>query len=1411
MKLVGKKLYRTGPLKCFKGGPSSRARKIAGAVRDFRTEEEKRKAEEERKRKAQLEAERKEMKDVFLTKQEGRGPQQEMRDIQTGAIKDIQSGAAARRGAEAGLRAQIAGAGARPGSAAGRRALGRAAEAGVMGAGARAADSAAQAARMAGGIRGADIGLARGDQRAAASFYTKMMGERLAREGMKAQIQAARAGRSRCFGGETKVSTPSGQVYIKDIKVGDEVLSFDDEGQISVNIVSEVHEHEPGDIYKLSYWGGEVLITPNHWLLEAGNTFLQADMLHTDHCLVDEEGNFRPVKSFEFYEKDKTYNLTVEKDHTYIANGIRVHNGGGGKAKGGSVYKKYAKGGEYPRRQGKIEGPGTEESDSIKAKLSDGEFVVNSATVRGLGKAMGAKGKKESREKGSSFLYKLQAKYGKKEDMGRNLALGGMEAGGAMFTGAELGKLASDVAATGALGKNLKGVGSAASAGFKASEDIIAKEKAAAKEAKAKERAEDDDFIREEKMKELMKKEGGPEAKGLRETKSIMKKAAGGVIHTPVKAQPEDVLKKRKAKGGEVNPRIPRKKGQPAKSKKHSDLYTDEDPKGTIHGLGFKDVAKAKSSVSKISKSSRSHAHKVQAAVAMEQRAKEMGKSPEAAVYRKFINKMKEKTKKISKAEGGEVEYKKGGELNKKEEVKKQIVKELKKASKMHKSQAERLNKLSLKYGGKVEYNKGGGVKPDFLDVDKDGDKKESMKKAFKEKNMKHGGKVHYNKGGKVKPDFLDVDKDGDKKESMKKAFKEKNMKHGGKVHYNKGGKVKLEKDVKSEIIKNLNKASKMHKHDAKRLKKLSKGGGVKLGKGVQAKKKFNEAIGYKGNKVFDKKAEKDYKEGDTGYKNYEGEKSIAPREMFLGGLMKSPLGKALVVGGLAAATGGIGAAAAGKAVTGKALAGSALKAGTLAGAQGVAQQQQQKEQIAEQNRQMVSQAGQQAGAGMAGKGMGLVKDESMSGGFEKGGKVKKDHPHYKYLKDLDEFMARQFPKGKKVEVDAEKKSFKAIGAKKGSIEPVKLQKGIATKDLSNKALDKKLLKELNNPNSKLRKKFEKLKKQKEKSNLKMEKSRKRGFNELAGLKLEEKGRRLQKKEVGDQILEFLEGQEAKKKFNVREKPELLGVAKEKILEKRKKMESDPDFKEIKEAQKKGKSLEQIEMIEGFRKRQKKRRELREAKKRFDERETPESLKVAKEKLLEKRRAMDSDPDFKEIKEAQKKGKELERKEKSKALDSLIMKEENRRRKAAQDSAKQDSLIMQEEERRRKAAKQNVKQIKDVKDSVESKTKGMSTKDKVNIGLAIGKAALQARASALAARERREAENRRMMTQARMAAAGQLGATGRQLIAGGAGFEMGGSVKPSKKEMLKEATKPGFKKGGKLSFKEILKKRKTRY
>ncbi len=92
--------------------------------------------------------------------------------------------------------------------------------------------------------------------------------------------------------------------------------------------------------------------------------------------------------------------------------------------------------------------------------------------------------------------------------------------------------------------------------------------------------------------------------------------------------------------------RVPRKKGQPAKSRKHSDLYTDENPKGTIRGLKFATTKDAQLSVKKIKASDRSHAHKTQAAIAMEQRAKAAGKAAPAAVYRRFIESQKRKTKK---------------------------------------------------------------------------------------------------------------------------------------------------------------------------------------------------------------------------------------------------------------------------------------------------------------------------------------------------------------------------------------------------------------------------------------------------------------------------------------------------------------------------------------------------------------------------------------------------------------------------------------------------------------------------------------------------------------------------------------------------------------------------------------------
>ena len=57
--------------------------------------------------------------------------------------------------------------------------------------------------------------------------------------------------------------------------------------------------------------------------------------------------------------------------------------------------------------------------------------------------------------------------------------------------------------------------------------------------------------------------------------------------------------------------RIPEKKqdGTKRPKSKHSDLYTDENPKGTIKGLGFTDAESARRSVNIIEKSSKPHKH----------------------------------------------------------------------------------------------------------------------------------------------------------------------------------------------------------------------------------------------------------------------------------------------------------------------------------------------------------------------------------------------------------------------------------------------------------------------------------------------------------------------------------------------------------------------------------------------------------------------------------------------------------------------------------------------------------------------------------------------------------------------------------------------------------------------------------
>jgi len=200
---------------------------------------------------------------------------------------------------------------------------------------------------------------------------------------MKTIRGAGGGGGGGCFLGHTLVNVPGGQRRIDELEIGDLVLSFDHTGTVHQAKILKVHEHENERVIRYTLWGGQCLdATPNHWVLNQFNAFVEIDTLGPDDCLVDVNGHLRPIVGKTEFCNGTVYNLTVEGHHTFIANGVRVHNaglglgiagagggggGGGGKGGGGGGGSAYVP---------------TETSDNIKSTqfasvldlLSEGEI-----------------------------------------------------------------------------------------------------------------------------------------------------------------------------------------------------------------------------------------------------------------------------------------------------------------------------------------------------------------------------------------------------------------------------------------------------------------------------------------------------------------------------------------------------------------------------------------------------------------------------------------------------------------------------------------------------------------------------------------------------------------------------------------------------------------------------------------------------------------------------------------------------------------------------------------------------------------------------------------------------------------------------------------------------------------------------
>ena len=125
-------------------------------------------------------------------------------------------------------------------------------------------------------------------------------------------------------------------------------------------------------------------------------------------------------------------------------------------------------------------------------------------------------------------------------------------------------------------------------------------------------------------------------------------------------------------------------------------------------------------------------------------------------------------------------------------------------------------------------------AKPDFLDKDKDGNKKEPFKKAVKDAEKVEEAK-------KAKPDFLDKDKDGNKKEPFKKAVKDAEKNPADSKYDSRAGRRNGKDDAKANQVEEGKDEGKPGKNFAKIAKSAgkeygSKAAGERVAGAVKAK-----------------------------------------------------------------------------------------------------------------------------------------------------------------------------------------------------------------------------------------------------------------------------------------------------------------------------------------------------------------------------------------------------------------------------------------------------------------------------------------------------------------------------------------------------------------------------------------------
>lgn len=168
-------------------------------------------------------------------------------------------------------------------------------------------------------------------------------------KGLRQNAKAVRLGYNYCLDGTTLVPTHRGTICIKDIVPGDKVLTHTGRYR-EVTDVQEVYTQSLIDVRTST--GKYLRMTPDHKMLtitsrannnvEAVHEWLEASRLKIGHYLVAEPGTYTEERiiSLDLLEvyNYPVYDITVQDDHSFIANGLVSHN-----CMGAPKFKSYAK------------------------------------------------------------------------------------------------------------------------------------------------------------------------------------------------------------------------------------------------------------------------------------------------------------------------------------------------------------------------------------------------------------------------------------------------------------------------------------------------------------------------------------------------------------------------------------------------------------------------------------------------------------------------------------------------------------------------------------------------------------------------------------------------------------------------------------------------------------------------------------------------------------------------------------------------------------------------------------------------------------------------------------------------------------------------------------------------------------